>query len=163
MPKRRCYIAGIDVSTKAISIVVLDLRNGALIRADELPVPTLKQLNKNKAERPRSFDKDVFMAVLRDVHVVYVEQPMGRFIHAIAEVERMVGAVLAAVPPKIAVNLIDPQLWREFNGLARVAPKDKVAEAAVFWYPVLEGESQDLKDAACIARAGIADYREFSG
>lgn len=154
MPRQ--LIAGVDVSTKSIAIVVLAKSDGSFIRCDEFPIPTKAKLNGNKAERCRSIDSTAIRGFLRGVQAVYVEQPMGRFIQAVAEVERVIGAFIAVgIPQRSSVHLIDPLAWRTLNELRRHASKEEITALADICFPVLTGASQDLHDAALIARAGI--------
>lgn len=149
----RSVIGGIDVSTKSIALVVLSSKTGDISRFDEFPIPDLKKLDNNKAERCRVIAETGFPSALRRVSVVYVEQPMGRQVKGVAEVERVVGSVIAAVPRKTSVSLITPAEWKKAVGLKGNAQKDEIRAFADSLYPVLLESSQDLHDAALIARS----------
>jgi Holliday junction resolvasome RuvABC endonuclease subunit len=146
-------IAGIDVSTKSIALVVLSSKTGDISRFDEFLIPDLRKLGGNKAERCRVIAETGFPAALKRVTVVYVEQPMGRQVKGVAEVERVVGSVIASVPKKTSVSLITPAEWKKAVGLKGNAQKDDIRAFADELYPVLSESSQDLHDAALIARS----------
>lgn len=146
-------ISGIDVSTSSIAVVSLNTRTGALEKFDEYHIPDLKSLSYNKAERCRIIADTGFASGIRKSSAVYVEQPMGRQIKGVAEVERVVGSVIANVPRKVSVSLISPPEWKRIVGLGGNAGKDQIREMATAIYPVLIDSSQDLCDAAMIARA----------
>lgn len=149
----RTVIGGVDVSTKSIALVVLSSKTGEVSRFDEFPIPDLKALGNNKAERCRVIAETGFVSALRRVSVLYVEQPMGRQVKGVAEVERVVGSVLACVPRKTAISLITPAEWKKIVGMKGNAQKDEIRKFADHLYPVLIESSQDIHDAAMIARA----------
>lgn len=152
------YAAGIDVSTTLVAVVVLDF-DGTLVQAREYKIP--KQAN--KAERCRVVADTGFATALRRCGTVYVEQPMGTSIKGVAEVERIVGAVLAAVPNGSAVNLISPGAWKKLNRLNGNAGKPAIMALAKELYPGLEGYSQDICDASLIARAAVVESNRVIG
>jgi Holliday junction resolvasome RuvABC endonuclease subunit len=78
---------------------------------------------------------------------------MGAQVKGVAEVERVVGAVIAAIPRKTSVSLISPSEWKKIVGLKGNAQKETIREFADSLYPALENSSQDLHDASLIARA----------
>jgi Holliday junction resolvasome RuvABC endonuclease subunit len=78
---------------------------------------------------------------------------MGRQVKGVAEVERVVGSVIATVPRRVSVSLISPAEWKKIVGMKGNAQKDAIASYAVGLYPVLDGSSQDIYDASMIARA----------
>lgn len=146
-------IAGVDVSTKSIAVVVLSSKTGDVHRFDEFPIPDIRKLGNNKAERCRVIANTGFASALRRVSALYVEQPMGRQVKGVAEVERVVGSVIASVPKRVSVSLITPAEWKKIVGLKGNAQKDEIASYARQLYPVLDGSSQDIFDASMIARA----------
>lgn len=152
-------IAGVDVSTLSIAVVVLNTRDGALVKFDEFFFPKKDKLpNKNPAERCRHIILDAYTAFMNGVSVMQVEQPMGSSIKSVAEVERVVGAVIRSTPYKTHVNPpIGPSEWKKLAGLAGNAKKPEIAVAAVRRFPLLADESQDIHDAALIAYALYAE------
>lgn len=154
MERVRAVIAGLDISTRMIALVVLNAQDATIARRDEFPIPEISKLaNKSKAERCRVVATTGLAEALSGVTTVYVEQPMGRQIKGIAEVERVVGAVIANIPDPCAVSLITPGEWKKSAGLNGNANKEAIALRAVGLYPSLDGSSQDILDAAMIARA----------
>jgi Holliday junction resolvasome RuvABC endonuclease subunit len=154
----RFLAAGIDVSTKAVSIVVLDV-DGQVVVAAEFAIP--KQ--KNKAERCRVVIDTGYSFALVGVSVVYIEQPMGTSIKGVAEVERVVGAVISGIPPRTPVSLLNPGEWKKRNHINGNATKEVIAELVHELYPELAEKSQDIKDAALIARAAVTDCLALDG
>ena len=146
-------IAGLDISTKLIAVVIISPKSGEIVRFDEYPIPSLSKLGNNKAERCRAVADTGFQSNMRGVISAYVEQPMGAQVKGVAEVERVVGAVIAAIPRKTSVSLISPSEWKKIVGLKGNAQKETIRELADSLYPALENSSQDLHDASLIARA----------
>lgn len=159
----RAVIGGVDVSTKNIALVVLSPKTGDVVRLDEFPIPDLKALGNNKAERCRVIASTGFVSALKGVSAVYVEQPMGRQVKGVAEVERVVGAVIASVPKKTAVSLIAPSEWKRIVGCKGNAGKEDIRKLAEYIYPIVGGSSQDLVDAAMIARSCFIEGRSTNG
>lgn len=145
-------ISGVDASTKAISMVILRGDTGALVSSCEY---WLDKKQTNKAERCRNIWTMPYAVELEMMMVstVWIEQPMGKFIKGVAEVERIVGSVIAATPKDMGVSLIGPSEWKNLVGLPGNAQKPEIAIHAELIYPDLVGTSQDIHDAAMIARA----------
>lgn len=87
---------------------------------------------------------------------------MGRQVKGVAEVERVVGSVIASVPKKIAVSLIGPAEWKKIVGLKGNAQKEEIAVHAIDLYAVLSESSQDILDAAMIARSCFLEGKKIS-
>ncbi len=149
----RSMIVGLDISTRLIAMVTISSKDGSIVRFDEYAIPDLKRLDRNKAERCRAVADTGFQTQMSGVVAAYVEQPMGRQVKGVAEVERVVGAVIAAIPKETCISLISPSEWKKIVGLKGNAQKDDIREFADAIYPVLQNSSQDLHDAAMIARA----------
>lgn len=154
--------AGLDVSTKAISVVLLR-EDGGLAGSCEFPLPDLKKLDGNQALRVRMVLRTGLRVYLSGSSRVYIEQPMGRFVGSIAKVERIVGACITCVPATAEAHIIDPQDWRRVNGLASKASKADVEAFIDYHYPELKGKSEDIHDAAAVARAAFIDYSRSIG
>lgn len=146
-------IVGLDISTRLIAMVTISSKDGSIVRFDEYQIPDLRRLDNNKAERCRAVADTGFQKDMRGVVAAYIEQPMGRQVKGVAEVERVVGAVIAAIPRKTSISLIAPSEWKKIVGLKGNAQKDAIREFADDIYPVLQDSSQDLHDASLIARA----------
>jgi hypothetical protein len=155
-------IAGVDVSTKAISMVIIRGDTGALLSSCEY---WLDKKQPNKAERCRNIWTMPYAVELEMmiVSTVWVEQPMGAFVKGVAEVERIVGSVIAATPKQIGVSLVGPSEWKKLSGLPGNAKKDVIFGQAEATYPDLAGTSQDIHDAAMIARACWISSRSSDG
>ncbi len=148
-------IAGIDVSTKAIAVVVLSASDGSLLRWEQFDYPKLNDLpERNVTHRCRWITLDDYASFMRGVHVAQIEQPMGAHAKSVAEVERVVGAVIRSTPSKTDVAvLLGPSEWKKAAGLPGNASKVQIAAYALQLYPLLQGESQDILDASLIGRA----------
>jgi hypothetical protein len=151
-------VAGVDVSTVLVAVVILDAsRDGfPLVHVGEHPLAKLPKEGANKATRCR--DVSLRIAALgiqaRGCRTVYVEQPMGRHVGSVAEVERVVGAFLARLSRGIYAELRGPSAWKADAGLPGNAAKPAIRAEAERHYPILRNRSQDACDAALIARAG---------
>ena len=154
--------AGIDLSTKAISVVLLG-EDGDLTGFCEFPLPALAKLSGNQALRVRAVQRSGLKMYLSGSKVVYIEQPMGRFIGAVSKLERLVGACITCVPASAHPSIIEPQTWRRTVGLAAKAPKADVEAFADYHYPALKGSSEDLHDASMVARAAWVESSRSAG
>ena len=144
------HIAGIDVSTKAVDLV--------LIHIDDHQPPIWHRyelVGQDAWERTRSipFSMPARSSIMwDDVAAIGVENPAGT--HGAHAVQRAVGAVLACLPPLTLVQPWRPSEWRKAVGLPGNCGKQVVFEFAyldlVTAYP---DATQDACDAYCVAVA----------
>lgn len=145
-------IAGIDLSTKAIDVVMLDEDSDAatwhrfVLSGDG----AFDRTRSVRTAMPGSSFWD-------DVLAVGIEEPCG---HGAGRLMRIQGAILACIPAEKLVAPLMPSSWRKMVGLAGNAPKATVhlfAEGR--WaseHPMLfRGYTltYDMADAYCIALA----------
>lgn len=141
-------VAGIDISTRAIDLVLVPVENNAP------PMWHRFELTGQDAwERARS----VRMALpgrtsqLWDEVLAFgVEDPRGINPGPIFRVQ---GALLACLPSDALVHPLVPSQWRKLNELNGNASKQAVRLAAIDDYPEFVDWPQDACDAYCIAQA----------
>jgi hypothetical protein len=147
-------IAGIDYSTRAVDVVLLDEETDAATW-HRFELEGKDAFDRTRAIRdlfagaPLSF-RDKWEAVL----AVGIENPGGKV--GTGAMYRVQGAILTKIPRGTLVQPFPPASWRKTVGLPGNASKDAVAEwatwkgglgaKAVFW-------PQDACDAYCIALA----------
>lgn len=150
-------IAGVDISTKLIAAVILRPADGTLAGITTHPLAKVDTKTQDASARCRDVALGEAAGVLwaAGVTAAYIEQPMGRHVRSIAEVERVIGAFIASLHPSISVSLIGPPEWKAKAGMPGNAGKPLIADFARLHYPVLDGAPQDVCDAACIARAAF--------
>lgn len=147
------YVAGIDYSTHAIDVVLLD-ENGV-----EPPEWHRTELVGNNAfDRTRSIDNGVTSAWWDDMLAIGIEDPRGFNAGALYRIQ---GAILANIPDRILVQPWVPSEWRKAVGLKGNAPKAEVKSAVITWaWAGGSGEwPQDACDAYCIALATLRAIR----
>lgn len=154
-------ITGVDVSTKLVAVVIVDAAadDFPLVHRGEYPLAKLPKESPNKATRCRdsALDEAAYLIEWSGCTSVYVEQPFGASIKGVAEVERVVGAFLRALPRGISSCLLGPSEWKRIAGIGGNANKERIREEAERHYPTLRGRVQDICDAAIIARAGALE------
>lgn len=161
-------LAGVDVSTKRLAIVRLELPDGWLYDYNVLDIAR----DLNRAELARTPALAVFARIVGECRVAYYEDPAGFNVGAVARLNRILGACQHATPRAVPVNEYTPPKWKALAGLKGNAGKDAIARRAVELYPdlaellpnALEDAArktprgvweQDVLDAACIAVAGL--------
>src|SRR5690348_14489521 len=88
--------------------------------------------------------------------VVWFERPAGRFVKSIADLSRVYGAVLAAIPECVPVSEMPPAQWKATVGLKGNAGKpDVIAWAAARW-PSVEWD-EHMADAYAVAVACLVE------
>jgi hypothetical protein len=87
-----------------------------------------------------------------DCSVAWLERPMGRSIRSVADLSRVVGAVMAGIPARVLISEIPPTSWRVAVGLKGNCPKSAVMGWADEWLGY-EPVDQDAADAYAIATA----------
>ena len=147
--------AGIDVSTRAVHIALLDFDSDAA----EVQVYDATDCEGDALVRARTL-VDLLpsrrSSLWDDVGLVAIERPMGPGTKAVGDMMLVVGIVVAHLPPEIPVWLLGPTEWRKGCGLAGNATK-----AAVAWFVRSKlGQAidwpQDSLDAYSIAFAARA-------
>jgi len=147
--------AGVDVSTRAVHIALLDFDSDAA----EVQVYDATDCEGDALVRARTL-ADLLpsrrSSLWDDVGLVAIERPMGPGTKAVGDMMLVVGIVVAHLPPEIPVWLLGPTEWRKGCGLAGNATK-----AAVAWFVRSKlGQAidwpQDSLDAYSIAFAARA-------
>ena len=158
-------VVGIDVSTYAIDLVLIDVDD------HKAPAWHHHPLTGHDAwERTRNTAQALpspHATIWDDVLAIGVENPAGT--HGAHTIQRVVGAVLACLPPHTLVQPWRPAEWRKAVGLKGNASKDAVRSHALACASDLETKeridgwcssrakwSQDACDAYCIASATLA-------
>ena len=150
-------IAGIDVSTKAVDLV--------LIHIDDHQPPRWHRyelVGQDAWERTRSIPHAMptrHDSMWDDVAAIGVANPAGT--HGAHAVQRAVGAVLACLPPLTLVQPWRPSEWRKAVGLPGNCSKEQVRDLASVHSGSLYTNTpynitnwtQDACDAYCIAVA----------
>jgi len=152
-------VAGVDVSTRAVHIVRLDLdTDGATAQ-----VYDASDCNGDALARARTL-ADLLprrrSSIWDDTCLVAIERPMGPGTRAVGDMMLVAGIVIACLPPEIPVWLLGPTEWRKACGMAGNAPKEHVKAWAI-GHPegTLKGVdswTQDSLDAYAIAYAARA-------
>jgi hypothetical protein len=142
-------IAGIDYSTRAVDVVLLD---------EDTDATTWHRFELEGADafdRARNAGKAFHISSMLwdEIVAVGIEDPRG---YGAGALYRVQGAILGRIPAGVLVHPLIPSHWRKTVGLPGNASKDAVAEwatwkgglgaKAVFW-------PQDACDAYCIALA----------
>lgn len=153
-------VAGIDYSSHAIDVVLVDL--------DDQQPPVWRRYDLVGQD---AFDRTRYVRtampfrtapVWDDVLAIGIEHPAGKFGTGI--MMRLQGAVLACLPSGVLVQPWTPASWRKAVGLAGNATKAQIANEVYRtrcsnapnpgWYPrTLEDWPQDACDAYSIALA----------
>lgn len=154
------WIAGIDYSTHAIDVVLIDEDDG------RPPAWLRHPLEGADAwERTRNIRNLPTLPGADDVLAVGIEDPAGN--HGTNYLYRVQGAILARIPRTMLVQPWRPSQWRKAVGLPGNASKNDVAVHSQWQLlnsPPAEGRSewrlhigmdwpQDAHDAHCIALA----------
>lgn len=151
-------IAGVDVSSRIIAIVLLDEHTGALRETLELRIGGKRG---GDPTMPQSSAFRIAAETLALARTIVIENPMGGRALGVALCNRALGALIHALEPTPGTKIIlwSPTEWKTKAGLHGHADKAAIRKVATALYPELAGASQDTCDAAMIARAG---YHETS-
>lgn len=148
-------IAGIDYSTMAIDLVLIDVDGVERARLFHWELCGADALTRTRAV-PLVVPgrRSVFWDTVR---AVAIEEPMGRgptSLPIIAKLKAIQGAVLACIPAEMEVTALKPTEWRAAVGLAGNATKHDVHVWSVLAQRGMPSPwPQDGHDAYCIARA----------
>lgn len=145
-------IAGIDLSTKAIDIVLLDEDTD---RAHHHRVELagggafLAALDVRDRMPSRSWWEDA--AVVS----IWLELPFARHLKSVAPLMRIQGAVLASLPRSLVAGELTPQTWKRLTvGQSNAAKPDVANWVFGRWLNCPAAVGQDACDAYAVAWAG---------
>ena len=148
-PVEAVKVAGIDLSTHAVDVVLVPLDG------NEPP-----QWRRYPLDGPSSFDRARTVrdampprtgGLWDDVLAIGIEDPRG---HAAGHAYRIQGAILSCLPQSVLVQPWIPSAWRKAVGLPGNASKDDVAVFTGQHRGDMLGHwPQDACDAFCIALA----------
>lgn len=147
---------GIDFSTQAVDLVLVDENTGAATR-HHWPL-----IGQDAFERTRNV-ADAMPArnatFWDQVIAVAIEEPQGAQKATVAKLKAIQGAILGRLPSRLLVTPMAPNTWRKLAGLGGHAPKSDVAVFAGRALGHYAGDarqtmwSQDAYDAWCLAVA----------
>lgn len=143
-------IAGIDLSTFAVDLVVIDEDEdtAAWFRFDLNGQDSFDRARDVGAVMPGNSS-----AFWDDILAVGIEAPFGPNKNTLLRVQ---GAILACIPRATLVQPFAPQSWRKTAGMSGRASKDAVRQWAINspgWNHGRRDWPQDAVDAYCIALA----------
>lgn len=144
-------VAGIDFSSNAIDVVLVDLDDQRPPEWNRFPL-----VGQDAFDRTRSIAQAMparSSVLWDDVLAVGIEHPAGKF--GTGAMMRVQGAVLAMLPVSVLVKAWPPGQWRKAVGLPGNATKEDVMEHALsqWWFDASDPWPQDACDAHCIALA----------
>lgn len=145
------FVAGIDLSTKALDLILIDEDCEAQPRAY-----TYELGEGDIVERVRTIGTtwpSRHSSIWNDVIAIGIERPAGKF--GVAQVSMAFGAVLAMLPTDLLVKPWQPAEWRVAVGLKGNAAKEDVQLRAIE-LGGLDWRRQDRFDAYLIARATLS-------
>lgn len=146
-------IAGVDSSTKLVAIALLNAATGELHSTLKL---RCQRGRSDHPAMPRDAAYRIAAETLNSCQRVYIEAPMGKYATDVGN--RALGALLSRLT--IPATLYVPTRWKALSGLSGAATKADIREHALDLFPTLRATpavSQDICDAAVIARAGYLD------
>lgn len=150
------WIAGIDYSTHAIDVVLIDEDGEQTPQWNRCHLEGADALERTRElARPGAI---MLTSLFDDVIAVGIEEPAGRNPGRLFRVQ---GAVLARIPRDTLVTTWMPSQWRKAVGLPGNASKNDVAEFAMVHAQdrgadfTLRDSGQDCLDAYCIALATL--------
>lgn len=153
-------IAGIDFSTKAIDIVLIDEDDTEPVQWHRWPVNATTPFY--AARRISHYLPTPGWWEDHDVYLIGIEQPFGRHIKGLVPLMRMQGAIVARLPREICVLELPVSEWkREFTGKGNASKTDVFLQATRYdidgLIPWLDCDEkacpQDAVDAYAIAYA----------
>jgi Holliday junction resolvasome RuvABC endonuclease subunit len=110
-------IAGIDIGVRRVTLCLLGAHGQPSWRRLEAPS------HLDALQAARALGVLAAYADWSTTSVVWVERPFGKHIRSVADLSRVVGAVLAGIPADIPVSEISPGEWKIGVGLRGNAPK----------------------------------------
>ena len=150
----RVSVAGIDYSTRAVDVVLLDEDTDAAAwhRVDLEGADAFDRARDVKFKLRRLGTLTDFF---EETIAVGIEDPRG---YGAGSLYRVQGAILACIPPTLLVQPWIPSAWRKAVGLPGNASKDAVrsfvlAPDGVWKFRAMNAWPQDACDAYCIALA----------
>lgn len=122
-------VCGIDLSTKAVDLVVIDEDNPALCEHLRIPL-TLPWWESAQHMRRIMPDHGAYTWLhQRNVHLAGVERPFGKNLKALASLHTILGAVLCALPGTVTAFEVTPGDMRRELGLPGTCKKALMHEA----------------------------------
>lgn len=144
-------VAGIDVSTHAIDLVLLDMDS------DKETWHRYELRGADLIDRIRSIREVAWGGTFDETVALGIERPSGQHKGAMAAVSMAFGAVLVRLPAWLLVQPWQPAEWRKACGLSGRATKEDVAGWALARWgegkPSAIDVTFDACDAYCIAYA----------
>lgn len=135
------YVAGIDLSTHAIDVVALNEN------CDAAEWVHLELDGATAWDRVRKIRLQLNRIQWDDCYLAAIERPFSRSRNDTVRLAQ--GAVLASIPPSVAVWEVAPQTWKSALGLSRKKPTwDDLPAVDAF---DRDGWSQDARDALAVA------------
>lgn len=152
-------VLGIDLSTKALDLVLLD-EDDAGARWDRLPLPRTP----SRLELARAVADAVPGPSWFEHHGVYliaVEEPMGRNRQAIAALNCVLGAFGASLPHELPRWTLRPAEWKIALGLPGTLSTTRGSERVQAW-ALEHGAEREWPIDACVALAVAWVAREIN-
>lgn len=146
--RRMTTVLGIDVSSHAIDLVLLDEETnaGSWHHLKLQGKTSFDRLRKVPLVMPKwSFYEDM------GVYLIAIEGPKTRFMPSAAALFPVYGAVISCLPRRLQVWDVHPTAWRQGLGLPGNAKKDACAARAVELGAQPEWAVQDAYDAYSVA------------
>ena len=145
------WVAGIDFSTHAIDVVLIDENDVEPPQWHRYPLEGQDAFARARDVR-RALKRGPLPPFVQDLLAVGIEDPRGQNAGALYRIQ---GGILASLSPNVLVQPWVPSQWRKAVGLPGNASKQHIAE----WVIAENGSTayaswpQDACDAYCIALA----------
>lgn len=152
-------VLGIDFASAAIDLVFLD-ETEDVARWHRIPLEpgwTSSRMMRHKYAWGSELEH-------AGVYLVALEQPMMQQRNSIAALSRIQGAILASLPPEVAVWLLAPAEWKLGIGMKGNASTQlgKPGAFALLGWALQHGAEQDWPTDACAALAMAYTAREIN-
>lgn len=111
-------IVGVDVNLRRVTACYLGLPDSPIVfRSWLIPDKT------PSLECPRLIYTEIKKVPLLHGPSIWIERPMGAHVRSVADLSRVMGAVICAIPAYVAVSEITPSEWKKACGLPGNAGK----------------------------------------
>lgn len=146
-------VTGIDSDTKSVAAVTLDSERPLWSHHFQFFAK-----GRRAEDRIQALSKRIEGAFADEDHWVYIETPvMGVNAKALRDQAFVIGMLRHELWLYARGNsLVDNGTWKKAVLGGGHASKEEIAQYAVQRFPQLEGESQDIFDATCIALFGLS-------
>jgi hypothetical protein len=121
-------VGGLDLSTKAIDLCLIDENTGAFFRHHTWELGGSKDVLIERIRNIGIWFPGPYSAFWGDVAAVGIERPIGT--HGAAQVSMSFGAVLSRLPRTLLVEDMTPPAWKSRVGLKGNAKKEEIEEWA---------------------------------